>query len=216
MQKSSTNRLVRLLHVEKQISNTSIRLLAAGNDLIGGENEAVGSLVAKLGGEDVVGLDDLVDVVDAGAGSLVDGLADVSGGEGGAKDGADGGGSATRKRQQLSVLGRDVGAGVAVSWVCQSLKIWHPKRRGQLTSHEHLRIRVPVHVELDALRRLGGAEEGSQSSGFRGIKSRTTFVVFCARVCGGTTRDIPLVSPIAVDVVANAGAARGGLAVLAP
>ena len=90
-----------LLHVLQKVTDTSVSLLSAGLDLRGRQHEAIRTLIAELGSEDVVGLDDFVDIIDAAAGSLVDGLADAAGDEGGAVDGTDRSRGAARQGEQL-------------------------------------------------------------------------------------------------------------------
>jgi hypothetical protein len=105
-----------LFHVLEEVSNTSPSLLAAGQDLVGGQDEAVAASVAELSGESVLGADDVVGIVDAVAGGLVNGVADGAGLEAGAEHRLDGARHAPSQRPQLRVLGSDRRAGVAVGW----------------------------------------------------------------------------------------------------
>jgi hypothetical protein len=75
---------------------------------------------------------------------------------------------------------------------------------------------VPVNEELDALVPLGGLEEVGEGGSLGGVALGLALVVVSAGVGRSAARDRPLVRPVAVDVAANAAAARVGLAVLAP
>lgn len=113
-------------------------------------------------------------------------------------DGLDSGDGALGERLQLGILGGDGGARVAVG------------------GHEELRVGVEVDEELQALRGLGLGQPGGEGSGLGGVAGRGALEVLGAGVGGGAAGDGPLVGPVAVDVVAEAAAAGGGLAVLAP
>ena len=85
-----------------------------------------------------------------------------------------------------------------------------------LTRHEELRVGVVVNVQLQTLRVLGLLQKGGEGLGLGGVAGADAAKVVGAGVGRGATGDVPLVRPVAVDVVAEAVAARGGLAVLAP
>ena len=73
-----------------------------------------------------------------------------------------------------------------------------------------------VNEKLNSLGALELGEESGEVSGLRSVTLSSTLEVLCARVGGGTTGNSPLVGPVSVDVVTEAGAARGRLTVLAP
>lgn len=75
---------------------------------------------------------------------------------------------------------------------------------------------MPVDEQLDALAFLGGLEPVAKSSGLGGIALGCALEVLGAGVGRGAAADGPLVGPVAVDVVADAGAAGDGLAVFTP
>lgn len=75
---------------------------------------------------------------------------------------------------------------------------------------------MPVDKELDTLVRLGGLEPVGESSGLGGVTLGLALEVLGARVGRGAAAGGPLVGPVAVDVVADASAARDSLSVLAP
>ena len=79
-------------------------------------------------------------------------------------------------------------------------------RGKELTSHEELRVRMPVDEELDALRGLGVLQPRGERGRLRGIGFLETFEVLPARIIGCAAGGIPLEGPVAVDIVANAGA----------
>lgn len=85
----------------------------------------------------------------------------------------------------------------------------------RLTSHEKLRVRVVVDVQLQPLGALDLLEEVGQRLGLRRVAGRRATEVLRARVSRGAGT-LPLVRPVAVDVVAEAAGARRGLAILAP
>jgi len=153
-----------LLHIQQQIPHSSVCLLAPGQDLARWQNEAIGALVSQFRGERVVSAHDVVHVVNAAAGCLVDGRADRAGSEARTEDGLDGRRGAAGERLQLAVFLGEVGAGVAVGWAVLVIESdGLAGEEGKLTSHEQLRVRVPVDEELDALRGLGGAQPSGQS-----------------------------------------------------
>lgn len=110
----------KLLHVLQQVANTSESLLAAGDDLVGRQDETIRSRVTQLDSKDVVGTRDIVDVIHTAAGGLVDGLADGARGELDAVHLLDGRYGTFSQRLQLVVVGRGLRAGEAVSWVTVS------------------------------------------------------------------------------------------------
>ena len=73
-----------------------------------------------------------------------------------------------------------------------------------------------VNVQLQTLRVLGLLQKGREGFGLGGVAGADAAEVLGAGVGRGTAGDIPLVRPVAVDIVAEAVAARGGLTVLAP
>lgn len=75
---------------------------------------------------------------------------------------------------------------------------------------------MPVDVELDALRGLDGGELVDEGCRLGGVACGGAAEVLGAGAGGGAAGDVPLVGPVAVDVVAETGAAAGGLPVLAP
>ena len=68
--------LFHLFESANQSLNTGPGLLSTGHDLLSRQDEAAVSGIPKLSGEDVLATDDILDVVDTGAGGLVDGVAD--------------------------------------------------------------------------------------------------------------------------------------------
>lgn len=186
------------LHVPEQVLDALVRLLAGGQDLGRRQDEPVAAGVTELHGEDVVCLGHIIDVVHAGAGRRVNGRAYGPIGVLRAVQRGDGLGGTAGQRLQLVVVGGGGGAAV-------------PVRR-----HEQLRVRVPVDVELDALRALDRVDLVPKRLVLRGVASSKALEVLSAGVCRGTAGDVPLVGPVAVDVVTKAAAARGRLPVLAP
>ena len=87
---------------------------------------------------------------------------------------------------------------------------------GDLTRHKQLRVRVPVDEELDTLAGLCGLEPGGEGGRLGRVAGRGALEVLGAGAGRGAAGDGPLVGPVAVDVVADASAAAGGLAVLTP
>lgn len=75
---------------------------------------------------------------------------------------------------------------------------------------------MPVDVELDALLGLDRVDLVPQRLVLRGVAGSSALEVLSARVRRGTASDVPLVGPVAVDVVTKTGASRGRLPVLAP
>jgi hypothetical protein len=75
-----------LFEPSNQSLDTRPRLFSTGHDLASRQHEAAVSSIPKLSSEDVLAADDVLDVVDAGAGGLVDGAADGAVVEGGAVD----------------------------------------------------------------------------------------------------------------------------------
>jgi hypothetical protein len=82
--------------------------------------------------------------------------------------------------------------------------------------HPELRVRVDVHVELDALARSNAVELGFQGFRLDAIAGRGALVVFGARGGASAAALVPVVGPVAVDVAADAAGGGGGLTVLAP
>lgn len=186
------------LHVPEQVLDALVRLLASGKDLACRQDEPVAAGVTKLHGEDVVCLGHVLDIVHAGAGRWVNGRADGAIGVLRAVERGYSLRSTARQRLQLVVVGGSGGAAV-------------PIRR-----HEQLRVRVPVDVELDALLGLDRVDLVPQRLVLRGVAGSSALEVLSARVRRGTACDVPLVGPVAVDVVTETAAARGRLPVLAP
>lgn len=75
---------------------------------------------------------------------------------------------------------------------------------------------MPVDVELHSLRRLDRVDLVPEGLVLGGVTCSSALEVFGARVSRGTASDVPLVGPVAVDVVTQTGAPRGRLPVLAP
>lgn len=86
----------------------------------------------------------------------------------------------------------------------------------RLTGHQQLRVRVPVDEELNALGRLGLLQPCGQHDGLGSIALCLALEIFGAGVSRGASASRPFVRPVAVDIVPDAAAARGGLPVLTP
>lgn len=106
----------RLIHVLQQILEARICLLSAGLDLVSWQHEAVSASVSQLRGKGVVRSDNIIHIVDAGAGGLVDSRADGTVGKRRSMDGLDGGNGASCERLQLVVVGSDGVAGISIGW----------------------------------------------------------------------------------------------------
>lgn len=107
----------RLFHVLQQILEACICLLSAGLDLVSWKDEAVSASVSQLRSKGVVRSDNIVHIVDAGAGGLVDGRADGAVGKRCSVDGLDGGNCAPCERLQLVVVGSDGIARISIGWI---------------------------------------------------------------------------------------------------
>ena len=93
---------------------------------------------------------------------------------------------------------------------------WVGGRERKRTRHKELAVGVVVNVELEALAGLGGGDPGLERRGLGGVGGGAALEVVGAGVGGGAAGEAPLEGPVAVHVAADAVAARGGLAVLAP
>lgn len=122
------------LHVSQQVLDPLVRLLPAREDLASRQHKSVPTSIAKLDGEDIVCLGDIADVVHTAARDLVYSTADRPRLELRAKQRLHGPRSAFCEFLVLVVLGRQRGARVSVG------------------RHKELRVRVPVNVQLQALR----------------------------------------------------------------
>ncbi len=103
-----------LLHIQQQIPNTGIGLLAGRNNLVCRQDKAICTCVTELGREGVIGLRNVIGPVDATPGCLVDGGTYRAVLEGSAVHSPDGGGSALGKSLELGVLGGLGGAGIPI------------------------------------------------------------------------------------------------------
>jgi hypothetical protein len=108
-------------HVGKNIAQSSPKLLNCRLDLCWGKNEAVGTGVAHLNSHGVLGLGDLVRVVNRIARDSVDGRADRAGLVGKTVGSLDSGDGTGDERFVGSGFGDDAGAGVSVS--CKYVRI---------------------------------------------------------------------------------------------
>lgn len=75
---------------------------------------------------------------------------------------------------------------------------------------------MPVDVELDTLLGLDRVDLVPQGLVLGGIAGGRALEVLGAGVRRGSSSDVPLVRPVAVDVVAEAAASGGRLSVLTP
>lgn len=110
-----------LLHVQQQIPDTGIRLLAGRDNLVRWQDKAIRAGITKLGRKSVVSADNVIGPVDAASCCLVDGRADGAVVEGSAVHSLDGGDGALGESLQLGVLGGSGGAGITIRCTCQYL-----------------------------------------------------------------------------------------------
>lgn len=75
---------------------------------------------------------------------------------------------------------------------------------------------MEVDVERDTTASSKRVNLANDSLELRAVTSGTALEGLVTGVGGGTTGQLPLVRPVAVDVTTNTGAARDGLTVLAP
>lgn len=154
------------LHVRQKVLDARPHLLAGRPDLVRRQHEAVPARVAQLRRERVLRAHDVVRVVDRAARGLVDGLAD------GAVL------TAKKKKSSVSTLGKreegaiflqlramhslDGGHGAGVDALELGVGRGERVARVAVRRHPQLRVRVPVHVHLDALAVADGAREGGE------------------------------------------------------
>lgn len=137
----------RLFHVLQQILEACVCFLSAGLDLVSWEDEAVFASVPKLRSKGVVGSDNIIHIVNAGAGGLVDGRADGAVGKRRSMDGLDGGNGALCEGLQLVIVGGDGAAGISIGWKSRLVLIsGNHQAILLLTSHEELRVGVIVDI----------------------------------------------------------------------
>jgi hypothetical protein len=85
-----------------------------------------------------------------------------------------------------------------------------------LTPEDVLSIRVEVNVERDTTASSQRVDLTNDGLELRAVTSGTALKGLVTGVGGGTTSELPLVGPVAVDVTSNTGASRDSLTVLAP
>lgn len=123
------------MHVLKEVAETSVGLGGSWQNLTGGQDEAVVTGVAKLGRESVVSANNIINVIDAAAGRLVDGGANGAIGIVSAIDRLDGSDSALGKGLELSVLGRPSCAGVTVCYTGRQHQFYLNERSWEQETH---------------------------------------------------------------------------------
>lgn len=167
--------------------------------MVGGQNKAVVTSVAKLYGHGVLGTRILECVVNTVATNLVDGVANRTASEGSAVDSLD---SSNGALGQACVRGR----------------VWNGAVAGvAVRVHPELGVRVDVHVQLNTLACSEAVELSLQRLGLNTVASGGTFVVLVTRGCAGTLSLSPrLVCPVPVDIATDAACRWSALPVLAP
>jgi hypothetical protein len=186
------------LHILQQVAQARPHLLCAGHDLSRRQDESIATSVSELDRHAERCLGDFKSVVHTIATNLVDGVADWASGEDSAVDSFDSSDGAVGQGLVLGGVGDGAGTCVAV-WV-----------------HPELRVRVDVHVKLDALSGTDAVEVRFQCLGFCAIAGGRALVVLFAGRSASSTTLVPVVRPVPVDVSSDAASCWCGLTVLAP
>jgi hypothetical protein len=186
------------LHVLEQVLEPRKRLHARRQDLVCRQHKSIASRVPKLARERKLDLGHVASIVDTAARRLVDRAADRAIVEHRSIHCLDRGHRACGKRLVLGVVGR------------------HRRARVAVRRHEQLRVRVVVDEHLDSVGRSERVEVRRKHLRLWRVALGRSLEVLGTRVRRGASGHVPHERPVAVDVVAEAGAASGRLAVLAP